>query len=438
MIRRNIALPLTLPHCSKKRRNIPGFDEFGLACFRDLVYDALKHKAKDAVIDEREREQVDRALLANDTSSYYSRISTNWILKDPCPDYMRKAEECLKKERDRVSRYLQSNGEEKLVEKVQHELLVVYATQLLEKEQSGCGALFRGNKVDDLSRMYRFYRTIRKGLEQWLMHSDSMLLLKVPYCLFQRALKEAFKIFCNKTVGGFSSSEQLATFCDNILKKSGNEKLSDEAIEETLEKVVKVLVYISDKDLFAEFYRKKLAQRLLFDRSRFWPSYKSSDLNLPSQMIKQNEGIKIPLPPVDKRKKFVEDVDKDRWYAIDAASVRIMKSRKVLGHQQLVSECIELLGRMFKPAVKAFKKRIEGLISQDYLESQQRGQQHSAMSDEHPPPALQQPPLSQQQRRASPAILRNPPSSSSHPASLARCSSNPHPPAQLRDAAAST
>ena len=90
----------------------------------------------------------------------------------------------------------------------------------------------------------------------------------MDHSLFQRALKEAFKIFCNKTVGGFSSSEQLATFCDNILKKSGNEKLSDEAIEETLEKVVKVLVYISDKDLFAEFYRKKLAQRLLFDRSR--------------------------------------------------------------------------------------------------------------------------------------------------------------------------
>lgn len=114
--------------------------------------------------------------MLQDTSSYSSRKATNWILKDPCPDYMRKAEECLKKERDTVSRYLQSNSEEKLVEKVQDELLVVYATQLLEKEQSGC-VLFRGNKVDDLSRMYRFYRTIRKGLEQWLMHSDSMLLL---------------------------------------------------------------------------------------------------------------------------------------------------------------------------------------------------------------------------------------------------------------------
>ena len=94
-------------------------------------------------------------------------------------------------------------------------------------------------------------------------------------------MKEAFEVFCNKTVTGSSSAELLATFCDNILKKGGSEKLSDEAIEETLEKVallnllmlnlwwsqidselfvwflqvVKLLAYISDKDLFAEFYR---------------------------------------------------------------------------------------------------------------------------------------------------------------------------------------
>lgn len=43
--------------------------------------------------------------------------------------------------------------------------------------------------------------------------------------------------------------------------------MTDEAIEDTLEKVVKLLAYISDKDLFAEFYRKKLARRLLQDRS---------------------------------------------------------------------------------------------------------------------------------------------------------------------------
>ena len=34
-----------------------------------------------------------------------------------------------------------------------------------------------------------------------------------------------------------------------------------------LDKVVKLLAYISDKDLFAEFYRKRLSRRLLQDKS---------------------------------------------------------------------------------------------------------------------------------------------------------------------------
>lgn len=55
----------------------------------------------------------------------------------------------------------------------------------------------------------------------------------------------------------------------------------------------------------------------------------------------------------------MEDVDKDRRYAIDAAIVRIMKSRKVLGHQQLVSECVEQLSRMFKVISTILYKQVE-------------------------------------------------------------------------------
>ncbi|KAL3351525.1 hypothetical protein AABB24_019887 [Solanum stoloniferum] len=364
--------------------------------------------------------------------------------------------------------------------------------------------------------------------------------------LFHKVLKEAFEVFCNNFFAGCSSAELLASYCDNILKKGGSEKLSDDAIEETLDKVVKCLAFISDKDLFAAFYRKKLSRRLLFDKSAnddherliltklkqqyggqftskmegmvtdltlakenqshfqeylsnnsaanpgidltvrvlttgFWPSYKSSDLSLPVEMVKCVEvfkefyqtktkhrkltwiysldtcningkfesktielivgtyqaaalllfnasdrlsysdiksqlnladddlirllqslscakykiltkepsnrtvsstdhfefnskftdrmrRIRIPLPFVDERKKVVEDVDKDRRYAIDACIVRIMKSRKVLPHQQLVLECVEQLSRMFKPDFKAIKKRIEDLITRDYLE----------------------------------------------------------------------
>ncbi|KAF4349279.1 hypothetical protein F8388_007093 [Cannabis sativa] len=574
------------------RRSLPPLNEVGLACFRDLVYREVNSKARDAVValidKEREGEQIDRALLKNvidifveigmghmesyeldfegpmllDSGAYYSRKASYWILEDSCPDYMLKAEECLKRERDRVSNYLHSSSEPKLVE------------------------------VEDLSRMYRLYHKIQKGLEPvanvFKQHitsegtalvqqaedactnqaasgasaQEQVLVRKIielhdkfmeyvndcflNHTLFHKALKEAFEVFCNKTVAGTSSAELLAAFCDNILKKGGSEKLSDEAIEDTLEKVVKLLAYISDKDLFAEFYRKKLARRLLFDRSAseehekciltklkqqcggqftskmegmvtdltlarenqtnfekhlkenpnvtpgidltvtvlttgFWPSYKSFDLNLPAEMVKCVEvfkefyelktkhrkltwiyslgtcningkfeaktielivstyqaaalllfnsadrlsyseimtqlnvnnddlvrllhslscakykilnkepntkiispndifefnykftdrmrRIKIPLPPMDERKKVIEDVDKDRRYAIDAAIVRIMKSRKVLGHQQLVLECVEQLGRMFKPDIKAIKKRIEDLITRDYLE----------------------------------------------------------------------
>lgn len=47
----------------------------------------------------------------------------------------------------------------------------------------------------------------------------------------------------------------------------GGDRMTDDAVEEMLDKVVKLLAYISDKDLFAEFYRKRLSRRLLAERS---------------------------------------------------------------------------------------------------------------------------------------------------------------------------
>ncbi|MCI28501.1 cullin-1-like [Trifolium medium] len=56
------------------------------------------------------------AAMLKDTSAYYSRKASNWILEDSCPDYMLKAEECLKREKDRVAHYLHSSSEPKLLE----------------------------------------------------------------------------------------------------------------------------------------------------------------------------------------------------------------------------------------------------------------------------------------------------------------------------------
>ena len=78
--------------------------------------------------------------------------------------------------------------------------------------------------------------------------------------------------------------------------------------------------------------------------------------------------IKVPMPSVDEKKKVIEDVDKDRRYAIDAALVRVMKARKSLKHQELVLEAVHQLSRMFKPDFKMIKKRIEDLIQREYIE----------------------------------------------------------------------
>ncbi|KHN21037.1 Cullin-1 [Glycine soja] len=69
----------------------------------------------------------------------------------------------------------------------------------------------------------------------------------------KKALKEAFKVFCNKGVVGSSSVELLVSFYDNILKKVGREKLSDEAIEETLEKVTEFTLAKKSQTSFEDY-----------------------------------------------------------------------------------------------------------------------------------------------------------------------------------------
>ncbi|CAA3007307.1 cullin-1-like [Olea europaea subsp. europaea] len=535
------------------------------------------------------------AALLNQTAAYYSQKASSWIVDDSFSTYILKVEKCLKKEKDMASHCLHSSSETKFLEIVKHQLLSVYGPQLLEKGIFAGDILHRDDKTKDFSRLYRLFFDVPRGLlpvanlfKQYVTAEGTLLFKQAEHdasnnkaekrdviglqeqyfvrtvigihekfmgyvsecflnhTLFHKAIREAFEIFCNKGFAGSSSAELLATFCDNILKEGGSQNLSNEAIKEALEKVVMLLAYINNKDLFAEFYRKKLAQRLLFDKianeeheismlkrlqqrygglftlkmermvsdltlkrenqtsfeeylsnnpnaspgidlnvtvltAGFWPSYSSFDLNLPAEMVKCVEvfrdfyqtktkhrkltwiyslgtcdvngnfeqktielmvtthqaaalllfnsadrlsyeeiitqlnlldydvvrllhslscakynilnkepntktvsstdvfefnskftnkmrRIKIPLPPVDEKKKVIESVDKERGYAIQASIVRIMKYRKFLDYQQLMKECIEQSGHVFKPDVKAIKKGIEELISRDYLE----------------------------------------------------------------------
>jgi len=610
-----------------KRLSLPELSEVGSQSFHDIVFNAVKRDVRSAILElirrERECEIIDRKLvkevvaifvemggarnslevyvndfeelLLSTTADFYTRESAKWAEEDSFPDYMCKAEDRLQQEQQRVTNYLHSSTEEKLLKVCDEQLLQSPEQLLLEKENSGCEALLRDNKTDDLSRMFRLFSRIPTGLPpignivRKHITDVGLSLVKaqgsnidgdlMPYVqelldihdkytelvgtgpdrgcfqghsIFHKAMKEAFEVFVNKDIGKTTTAELLSNFCDNLLKKSG-ERLSDDALEEKLEKVVRLFCYLSDKDIFAEFYKKQLAKRLLLARSSsddaeramiaklklrcgaqftsklegmvtdmnlssdmqiafaddlrdkdikletdlsvqvlttgFWPTYKSDDLNLPSEMLQCIEAFKsfydqrtshrrlrwvhslgsatvlgsfvpggkpkkhdlmvssyqacillifndqdtfsfsemqqlLNLPAEElkryalslclgKYKIILKDpstkevevgdtfqynvaftdkarrikvpmiaaritqeekdstratVDEDRKHAIEAAIVRIMKTRKTLDHQKLVLEASNQLLRHFKPDPKQIKKRIEDLIAREYLE----------------------------------------------------------------------
>ena len=57
-----------------------------------------------------------------------------------------------------------------------------------------------------------------------------------------------------------------------------------------------------------------------------------------------------------------------RKHLLEAAIVRIMKTRKTLDHNSLIAEVMKQVSPRFTPSLGDIKKRIEGLLERDYLE----------------------------------------------------------------------
>ncbi|KAI3835312.1 hypothetical protein MKW98_020428 [Papaver atlanticum] len=128
----------------------------GLGCFRDVVYEKMKVKVRNAVIalinQEREGNEIDRSLVRDvlevfveigyengkDNLDYYVNDFETAFLTDMVNYYAGKgsngikAVECLQREMDRVSHYLHFSTGEKLLRQVQGQLLPENAEQDLE------------------------------------------------------------------------------------------------------------------------------------------------------------------------------------------------------------------------------------------------------------------------------------------------------------------
>ncbi|CAG9855429.1 unnamed protein product [Phyllotreta striolata] len=96
-----------------------------------------------------------------------------------------------------------------------------------------------------------------------------------------------------------------------------------------------------------------------FDKFRFNNDFTNKLFRIKINQIQMKETT-------EEQKATEERVFQDRQYQIDAAIVRIMKMRKTLSHNLLISELYLQLKFPVKPT--DLKKRIESLIDRDYME----------------------------------------------------------------------
>ena len=121
---------------------------------------------------------------------------------------------------------------------------------------------------------------------------------------------------------------------------------------------------------------KKLLATLIFSKFKVLLKSSQDERSIESSdVISVNESfavstrkVRIPAPVTGTEETHNKSkVEEDRSFSIEAAIVRVMKTKKVLQHQQLVAEVVEQL-TLFKPNPKSIKQRIENLIEREFIE----------------------------------------------------------------------
>lgn len=67
------------------------------------------------------------------------------------------------------------------------------------------------------------------------------------------------------------------------------------------------------------------------------------------------------------KKEVLPKVEDDRRHFIEATIVRVMKARKTMEHNDLVSEVMKISSTISRPTAIMIKQKIEGLIEKEYM-----------------------------------------------------------------------
>ncbi|ORY98895.1 Cullin [Syncephalastrum racemosum] len=208
------------------------------------------------------------------------------------------------------------------------------------------------NIPEDVVKVYdrfqKFYQTKHSGRKlNWLFHI-SKAELKVNYTKANRA-GYTFQVSTYQ-MGVLLQYNNATSYTYQDLQK--NTALSPEALNPALGILVKAKVLLLGEGQSANEPDTRYNLNLDFKSKRL-------RINLNMQMKTEQKT------ETDETHKTIEE---DRKYLMQAAIVRIMKTRKVMKHVSLIEEVIMQLQSRFKPRVPDIKKCIDILLEKEFIE----------------------------------------------------------------------
>jgi len=313
-----------------ERRHVPKLEAVCRKQFRGMVFDVVREQTTRAALQvvemDRQGKQVDRTLLRKftdmyidlgadiklyktgyeaqllrDTTTFYSRWSNDNVHNGSKTDYLTKVEKIVAAERARIRGFVHTSSRDAIMKKVFQALLINHQTAILGAP-TGFKQMLDDRSLNDISRVYRLYNEVPKSLqpiaEMFLKHiqkegadvmescgknpSPEEIATYVPKLVtmhernmevvhkcfknngaFHKALKEGFMGVANNAMAGISMAELLSNYSDLLLRKTQR----DANVQIALDNLVDLFSYLSDKDQFLEFYKKRLATRILTNAS---------------------------------------------------------------------------------------------------------------------------------------------------------------------------
>ena len=251
-------------------------------------------------------ENIEEPFLVETQKYYNIKCQSLSSLLDSV-SYMREIRKFLDNEEERIKNYMDENTRKKVMTICYREMIFNYSKSI----QLDAKILLDQDKLNDLGLMYELLNKVELTNELAFLFGThirelGMMVLKyrkqlidtkkdkvsnteyvdklmeiynkyIPIIkkyfkndsVFQKSFHASFESIMNKNIPGqvITNAEIMVYYCDRILKANSTD-LNDEDSEKLLMNILDLFMYLSDKDLFGEIYRKMMSNRLLNNRCK--------------------------------------------------------------------------------------------------------------------------------------------------------------------------